>query len=195
MSDSSTLRSSPTRTHRSSRLSTIGSEANDKKRSIRGRRSSMSVKEVIDGVEITKDVIIGDDISKVNEKNSSLLSIKMAAIEEEEKHLMNYIKKLQNEKEEWDKMLQNYEKSVVVAKNEVNKPIMLSSKHIEEVRVEYMGTRDTPSSVEIALAMKPFLRKKAELQISQNQKLRAEVEAAEKRFRRLQELIKIRRSI
>ncbi|EFO13260.1 hypothetical protein LOAG_15270 [Loa loa] len=39
--------------------------------------------------------------------------------------------------------------------------------------------------------MKPFLRKKAELQISQNQKLRAEVEAAEKRFRRLQELIKI----
>uniref|UniRef100_A0A1I7W3Q3 IF rod domain-containing protein n=1 Tax=Loa loa TaxID=7209 RepID=A0A1I7W3Q3_LOALO len=131
MSDSSTLRSSPTRTHRSSRLSTIGSEANDKKRSIRGRRSSMSVKEVIDGVEITKDVIIGDDISKVNEKNSSLLSIKMAAIEEEEKHLMNYIKKLQNEKEEWDKMLQNYEKSVISQNQKLKAEIVTAELNYE----------------------------------------------------------------
>ncbi|VBB34157.1 unnamed protein product, partial [Acanthocheilonema viteae] len=50
--DSSTLRSS-IRSRRSSRLSTVSSETSDKRRSLRGRRSSMSVKEVVNGIEIT----------------------------------------------------------------------------------------------------------------------------------------------
>ncbi|VDO46511.1 unnamed protein product [Onchocerca flexuosa] len=49
--DLSTLRSS-TRSG-SPTLSTVSSETNDKRRSLRGRRSSMSVKQVVDGIEIT----------------------------------------------------------------------------------------------------------------------------------------------
>ncbi|CAG9537592.1 unnamed protein product [Cercopithifilaria johnstoni] len=188
--DSSTLRSS-IRNHRSSRLSTASSEASDKRRSLRGRRSSMSVKEVVNGIEITKNVIIGDDITKVNEKNSSFMSVKIAAVDEEREHLIKYMKKLKNEKKQWNEMLQNYDKSADIAKSEMNKPIVLSPKRVEEVRIEYLGARDVPSSIEIALAMRPALQKKAELQVSQNQKLKAEVAAAEERFHRLQELIKI----
>lgn len=55
-------------------------------------------------------------MTKIDEKNSSLVSAKMAAINEEEEHLVNYMKKLKNEKEQWDEMLQNYEKSVDVVK-------------------------------------------------------------------------------
>uniref|UniRef100_A0A0R3RTP4 Uncharacterized protein n=1 Tax=Elaeophora elaphi TaxID=1147741 RepID=A0A0R3RTP4_9BILA len=205
--DSSTLRSS-IRSRRSSRLSTVNNQASDKRRSLRGRRSSMSVKEVVDGIEIIKDVIIGDDLTKVNERNSSVVSDKMAAIDEEKEHLVNYMKKLKNEKEEWDNILQNYAKIADVTKrllcflekafdtnkdtcSEMNKSIVLNAKRVEEVRIEYIGNRNAPSSIEIALAMRPALQKRAELQVSQNEKLKAEVAAAEERFRRLQELIKI----
>ncbi|VDK77941.1 unnamed protein product [Litomosoides sigmodontis] len=190
--DSSNLRSSAW-SQRSSRLSTAGSEASDKRRSHRGRRSSMSVKEVVNGIEVIKDVIIGEDMAKVNARNSSLVPEKIAAIDEEKEHLTKYIKKLESEKEQWDKLLQNYEKSADIAESEIHKPIVLSSKHVEEVRMEYMGSRDTPSSIEIALAMKPALHKKTELQILENQKLKDGVAAAEERSRRLQELIKIQR--
>lgn len=47
----------------------------------------------------------------------------------------------------------------------MNKPIMLSQKRVEEARSEYLGTKNTPSSIEIALAMRPVLQKKAELQV------------------------------
>lgn len=47
----------------------------------------------------------------------------------------------------------------------MNKPIVLSPKRVEEVRIEYMGSRDTPSPIEVALAMKPALHKKTELQV------------------------------
>ncbi|KAK6103587.1 hypothetical protein QQG55_13060 [Brugia pahangi] len=188
--NSSSLRSS-VRSYRSSRLSAVSSEASDKRRSVRGRRSSMSVKEIVDGTEVTKDVIIGDDMAKIDEGHSSLVSAKIAAIEEEEEHLMNYMEKLNNEKEQWDKMLQNYEKSADIAKKEVDKPILFSPKRIEEVSIEYMGIRDAPSSIEIALAMKPSLQKKAESQVLQNQKLKAEITVAEERLHRLQEMIKI----
>ncbi|EJW70731.1 hypothetical protein WUBG_18359 [Wuchereria bancrofti] len=104
-------------------------------------------------------------MTKVNEGHSSLVSAKIAAIEEEGEHLMNYMKKLNNEKEQWDKMLQNYEKSADIAKKEMDKPILFSPKRVEEVRIEYMGIRDAPSSIEIALAMKPSLQKKAESQV------------------------------
>ncbi|OZC07826.1 hypothetical protein X798_05136 [Onchocerca flexuosa] len=187
--DLSTLRSS-TRSG-SPTLSTVSSETNDKRRSLRGRRSSMSVKQVVDGIEITKDVIIGNDMIKVDEKNSSLISLKMAAVDEEKEHLMSYMEKLNNEKRQWDEMLQSYEKNVDIAKSELNKSIVLSPKRVEEARIEYMGVRDAPSPIEFALAMKPSLEKKIETQISQNQKLEDEVTAVEDRLHRLQELIKI----
>lgn len=47
----------------------------------------------------------------------------------------------------------------------MDKPIVLSPKRVEEVRIKYMGARNTPSSIEIALAMKPSLQKKVELQV------------------------------
>ncbi|VBB34675.1 unnamed protein product [Acanthocheilonema viteae] len=130
-------------------------------------------------------------MTKVSEKNSSHVSVKIAAIDEEKEHLTNYMKKLKNEKEQWDEMLQNYNKSADIAKSEMNKPIVLSSKRVEEVRTQYIGIRDGPSSFDIALAMRHALQKKAELQVSQNQKLKAEMAAIEERFHRLQELIKI----
>ncbi|KAM3719785.1 Myb-related protein [Dirofilaria immitis] len=188
--DSSAQRLS-TRNDRSSRLSSVNSEANDKRHSLRGRRSSMSVKQIVDGTEITKDVIIGEDMIKINEKNPSLVSVKMTAIDEEKQYLMNYMKKLKNEKEQWDEMLQIYEKNVDIAKSELNKSIVLNPKHAEEVRTEYMGTRNAPSPIEIALAMKLSLQRKAESQISQNQKLKAKITALEDKFHRLQELIEV----
>ncbi|VDO76849.1 unnamed protein product [Onchocerca flexuosa] len=63
-----------------------------------------------------KDVIIGNDMIKVDEKNSSLISLKMAAVDEEKEHLMSYMEKLNNEKRQWDEMLQSYEKNVDIAK-------------------------------------------------------------------------------
>ncbi|MCP9261345.1 hypothetical protein DINM_004718 [Dirofilaria immitis] len=195
--DSSAQRLS-TRNDRSSRLSSVNSEANDKRHSLRGRRSSMSVKQIVDGTEITKDVIIGEDMIKINEKNPSLVSVKMTAIDEEKQYLMNYMKKLKNEKEQWDEMLQIYEKNVDIAKSsddytfsELNKSIVLNPKHAEEVRTEYMGARNAPSPIEIALAMKLSLQRKAESQISQNQKLKAKITALEDKFHRLQELIEV----
>uniref|UniRef100_A0A8R1XP17 Uncharacterized protein n=1 Tax=Onchocerca volvulus TaxID=6282 RepID=A0A8R1XP17_ONCVO len=189
--DLSTLRSS-TRSG-SPTSNTVSSEVSDKRRSLRGRRSSMSVKQVVDGIEITKDVIIGNDMIKVDEKNSSLISVKMAAVDEEKEYLMSYMEKLKNEKGQWDEMLQNYERNVDIAKSELNKSIALSPKRVDEVRIEYMGTRDTPSPIEFALAMRPSLEKKIESQISQNQKLEDEITAVEDRLHRLQELIKIQK--
>lgn len=61
-------------------------------------------------------MIIGDDVAKINDRSSSIIPEKIAAIEEEEKHLMNYMEKLKKESKDWDEMLQNYAKSADVAK-------------------------------------------------------------------------------
>uniref|UniRef100_A0A915PV03 Uncharacterized protein n=1 Tax=Setaria digitata TaxID=48799 RepID=A0A915PV03_9BILA len=191
--DSSTVQSSTKRNHPGSRLSSINSVVSDKRHSLRGRRSSMSVKQVVDGVEITKDVIIGDDITKTVEKNSSLLSVKLAAIDEEKERLANYMKKLRYEEEQWDELLQNYEKSVDLARSELHKPIVLSPKRVEQMCIQYIGTRNIPSPIEIALAKKLSLQRKTESQMSQNENLKSQLMIAESKFRRLQELIKIQK--
>lgn len=54
-------------------------------------------------------------MTKVNARNS-LVSEKIAVIDEEREHLTRYIKKLENEKEQWDKLLQNYNESADIAK-------------------------------------------------------------------------------
>lgn len=55
-------------------------------------------------------------MTKVNERDSSILSAKIAAIDEEKEHLIKYMEKLKNEKEQWNEMLQNYTKSADIAK-------------------------------------------------------------------------------
>lgn len=175
-----------------SRMSFVNCEADDKSRhSIRGRRSSISVKQIVGNIELSEDIVLGDDMAKVKGTNSLFLLKKIACIDDEKKHFADYINKLKSESYRWDRLLQSWQTEANIAESDLEKPGMLRTKSVEEVRAEFLGNRDGPSPLEIALTMAHSLEKKTQAQVPRFKQLKVKVAVAEDKYRRLQEVIKV----